>query len=188
MKISKHTRILANELWEKAGVEARFYPVDRPFLERHLEQVKTVDPVEFISYNLTTYPSLYSSQLLFCLPELWQELTTTDILELIESLRTEQALYTLILFTYKYLKVDILQLILDQPNIDSLVKEQIKNFLKAQFYHLILQEEEIEDLAADELGTSLTDWLYVRQKLLTYEGLKPAKQNLADLKSELERL
>ena len=188
MEISKQTKNLAELLWKRSGKEARFYPVDRPFLEQYLDQIKAVDPAAFVSYNLVTYPSLYSTQMFVCLPELWEELSVDDILRIIENFNTEQPFYSLILFTYKYLQVDILHFILESPKLSELKKQKIRSFLKTQYQHLILQEEELEDFEKDGLGIHLEDWIYARQKLLTDERVKPAKRVLVDLKAEVERL
>ncbi|MCO6493643.1 MAG: hypothetical protein J5I98_34805 [Phaeodactylibacter sp.] len=188
MKISMQTKILAELLWKRSGKEARFYPVDRPFLEQYLDQIKAANPAEFVSYNLATYPSLYSTQLFVCLPELWEELSVDDMLRIIESFNSEQPFYSLILFTYKYLQVDILRLLLEAPKVSELNKLKIKNFLKSQYPHLILQEEELEDFEGDGLGIHLDDWVYTRQKLLTDDRIKPAKRLLIDLKTEVESL
>ncbi|MCO6475288.1 MAG: hypothetical protein J5I94_01635 [Phaeodactylibacter sp.] len=188
MKISEQTKKLAELLWKRSGEEARFYPVDRPFLKQYLDQAKAVDPAEFVSYNLASYPGLYTTQLFVCLPELWEELSVDDILNITESFKSEQPFYSLILFTYKYLQVDILHLILGSSQVPELKKQKIKAFLKSQYPNLILQEEELEDFEEDGLGIQLNDWVYARQKLLTDKRVKPAKQVLVDLKAEVESL
>lgn len=188
MKISKQTKNLAELLWKRSSKEARFYPVDRPFLEQYLDQAKAVDPAEFVSYNLAAYPGLYATQLFVCLPELWEELSVDDILRIIESFNSEQPFYSLILFTYKYLQVDIIHLILESSKVPELKKQKIKGFLKSQYSNLILQEEELEDFEKDGLGIHLDDWVYARQKLLTDKRAKPAKRVVVDLKAEVESL
>lgn len=188
MKISNKTKNLAELLWKRSRKEARFYPVDRPFLEPYLSLAEAAGPAEFISYNLTAYPSLYATQLLVCLPELWEELSVDDILEIIESFNSEQPYYSFILFTYKYLQVDIIHLILGAPGLSDSKKQKIIGFLKAQYPNLILQEEELEDFEKEGLGIHLDAWVYARQKLLTDKRVRPAKQALVDLKTEVENL
>ena len=188
MKISKQTKNLAELLWKTSGKEARFYPVDRPFLEQYLDQIKAADPAGFVSHNLAAYPGLYATQLFVCLPELWEELSVDDILNIIESFGSEQPFYSLLLFTYKYLQVDIIHLIMERPRVADVKKQKIKCFLKAQYPNLILQEEELEDFENDSLGIRLDGWVYARQKLLTDERVKPAKRVLVDLKTEVESL
>ncbi len=188
MKISDQTKKLAEQLWQRSSQEARFYPVDRPFLEPYLDQIKAVDPAGFVSHNLTAYSGLFATQLLTCLPELWEELSVDDILKIIESFHSEQPFYSFILFTYKYLQVDMLHLILESPNVSDLKKQKIKGFLKVQYPNLILQEDELEDFEENSLGIHLDDWVYARQKLLMDERVKPAKQALVDLKAEVESL
>ena len=182
------TKILAELLWKRSGKEARFYPVDRPFLEPYLDQIEAVDPAGFIRHNLATYPSLYATQLFVCLPELWEEISVDDIIKIIESFNSEQPFYSFILFTYKYLQLDMLHLILESARVSDLKRQKIKAFLKTQYPNLILQEEELEDFEPDGLGVQLGDWVYARQKLLTDERVKPAKQALVDLKAEMEGL
>ena len=188
MKISTQAKKLAELLWKKSGREARFYPVDRPFLEQYIDQIKAVNPKEFICFYLVSYPSLYSTQLFVCLPELWEELSVDDLLNIIESFDSEQSFYSLILFTYKFLQINILHLILESPNVSDLKKQKIKGFLKSQYPNLILQEEELEDFEQGGLGAHLNNWVYPRQKLLTDERVKPAKQVLVELKAEVENL
>lgn len=188
MKISGHTERLTKELWKRALREAYFYPVDRYFLEQYLEQIRAVNTTEFISHTLTLYPSTYATQLLYCLPELWEELTLKDILEIIGSLPHAIAFFNFILFTYRHVQVDMLSLILQHPTVDEPMKQELRDFLKTQFYHLIQQDGDIEDFEEDEVGIPSADWIYVRQKLLTYDGIKPAKQSLAELKAEVDRL
>ncbi|MCB0596428.1 MAG: hypothetical protein H6557_16385 [Lewinellaceae bacterium] len=188
MKISDQTKKLAEQLWQKSSQEARFYPVDRPFLKPYLDQIKAVDPAGFVSHNLTTYSGLYATQLLTCLPELWEALTVDDIVEVIESFHSEQPFYSFILFTYKYLQVDMLRLILESPTVSDLKKQKIKGFLKAQYPHLILQEDEWEDFEDGALGIGLDDWVYARQKLLTDARVRPAKRVVVELRAEVESL
>lgn len=188
MKISDQTKNLAELLWKRSGKEARFYPVDRHFLQPYLGQIKAVNPVGFVRYNLATYPGLYTTQLFVCLPEVWEEISVDDIIKIIEGFNSEQPFYSFILFTYKYLQVDMLHLILESARVPDLKKQKIKGFLKVQYPNLILQDEELEDFEPDGLGVQLSDWVYARQRLLTDERVKPAKQALVDLKAEMEGL
>lgn len=186
--VSTHTKTLSHQLQQAASKKAHFFPVDRAFLENYLDQIKGVDPREFIKYNLEHYPNLYATQLLVCLPELWEELSVDDLLEIVDDFKHPFAYYGMILLTYKYLQLDLLPLILHHSKLSEETKADIRDFLKHQYHNLLLFEDDLDDFTEECLGIGLDSWLYTRQRLLLDPRIGLAKQNVEDLKAEIEKI
>jgi hypothetical protein len=86
----------------KAPKEAETHPIDRYFLNPYLEKILTFNRNNFLLYNLENRSTLYSEYLMLCLPELWEDITVIDLLQIIDQFTKTTSFYGLILFTYKF--------------------------------------------------------------------------------------
>ena len=188
IKISNQVKELSDSIWNRSKQEAKFYPIDRFFLEGYLDKIRKVDSQEFILYNLESYSGLYSVQLLICLPEVLGELELSELIEIFKSIKKAQSFFSLILFTYKYIGVDIFSEVLRNIELSDNMRFKVKDFLKRQYQNLVLTEDEEEDFRPDSLGINLSDWIYVRQKFLLDDRVEAASCNLEDLKGIIEKL
>lgn len=171
--------------------KSAYHPVDRSFLEPYIQQILSYDLRDFIYYNIELTSDLYACQLFLCLSEVWEEITVDEILEIGHKLSEPVFFYTLIKFTYKYLEIDILGQILsdivkDRP---SEYLEYVLTLMKNQYNVLIKSEYEIDDYHSDEnWGVDLDRWLYIKQRMLLDERVKPALQDVAELKKYFDSL
>jgi hypothetical protein len=166
----------------KAFEEAICFPIDRYFLEPYVGEILSLNSVDFIIYNLENVNNTYTVQLFLCLPELWEELTLLDIEKVLNSLTNDFSYYGFIVFTYKYLQINIIDFILSMDTISTSIKNSIKDYLKNQYPNLLQQEGEVFSIDEDIIGIKKEQYDYIKQKLLVREGLEPALQSIENLK------
>lgn len=190
MPIIKDNKIreFSDFLAKTAALEAQCYPIDRYFLKPYIETILQIDRNSFLLYNLEKVNNNYSVQLLLCLPELWQDITVNDIVEIVYNFTNIFSFYALITFTYKYIEVNIIELILSLDKLNLKVKSEIKDFLKTQYPNLLKSDGEIFVIDESLIGVSNDDWMYIKQILLSYEKIKPALFSLNGLKNYVETL
>lgn len=179
--IDNEVKILSDFIAEKAVKEAECFPIDRYFLEPYLQSILKLDRNSFLLYNLERVNPTYTTQLLLCLPELWDDISLKDLNEIINSFSNAFSFYTLILFTYKYVEIDLLEIILNSKVIGEEMKSEIRSYVKSQYPNFIKSEGEIFVIDEELIGVKNEDWMYIKQKLLLYEQLKPACRTLEEL-------
>lgn len=185
--MDKSLRQLSDRIKIKAFKEANCFPVDRYFLEPYIEEILSFDRLEFIVYNLENVNNNYTVQLFLCLPELWDNLTIDEIKEILNHLTNEFSFYALILFTYKYLEIDIIHLILQFNGVSINFKNEIKSYLNNQYPNLLKSEGEILYLDEDLIGVTLKQYSYIKQKLLS-RGFEPALKDLNNLSVYIKKI
>lgn len=164
---------LSNEIAEKSSYESEFHPIDRYFLEKYMNQILSVDTKEFVLYNFELINPLYSVHLMLCLPEIWEVLTVDDIMDIINGFTNEFSFYAIIEFTYKFVEIDIIDLIFKLDSINKEVKENLKNYLINSFYpNLLKNETDIFFLEKGMYGIKYDKWLYIKQVLLLDSRVK----------------
>lgn len=173
---NKELEELILDLSIKAGFESTIHPVDREFLENHLEEILAYNPIEFIYYNLKSQSSLYTMQLFVCLPELWETITLEELLEMSEHFDDPLSFFTLIRFTYKYIEIDIIEPILKTHKVskDKRYFDQIIEYLDLQWNVLIKTESDLEDFEDGFINVDYNKWIYIKQKFLLDNRIKPA--------------
>lgn len=186
--IDKEIRDFSDFLAKTALLEAGCYPIDKYFLKPYIKTILEMDRNSFLLYNLEKVNTTYSVQLLLCLPELWQNITLDDIVEIAYNFTNIFSFYALITFTYKYIEINIIELILSLDRLNLTIKSEIKNFLEAQYPNLLKSEGEIFVIDEDLIGVKNEDWMYIKQIFLCNEKLKPALKSLGKLKAYIETL
>lgn len=153
-----------------------YFPIDRFFIEKYdfLEKIKQVDALAFLFCNLEKVNPTYTVQLMLCLPELWEEMTYEDLLNLIESFTNSFSFYAFIEFTYKYLEIDLLSEIFDNPNVDLKFKKDCIGYFPGIIATFYLDEDDHRAFNENLMGIHINDWNYVKQKLLVSKRIKPA--------------
>lgn len=182
---------LSKEISIKALKEAEYFPIDRTFLERYLPRIMSVDSKSFIFYNFQQVNPRYVNILFICLPELWEDITIDDLISMLNYFTNAFSYYTMIEFSYKYLEIDILILILESA-IKNNYYADVKQFLINQYNNIIKSEEERTDLqqgiGKEFFGYNENQWLYIRQKLLIDKRVNLAIQDDVHLKHKLSKL
>jgi hypothetical protein len=186
--VDKKIREFSDFLAKTALLEAECYPIDRYFLKPYIESILQMDRNSFLLYNLEKVNNNYSIQLLLCLPELWQNITVDDIVEILYNFTNIFSFYALITFTYKYIEVNIIELILNLNKLNPTIKFEIKDFLGTQYPNLVKSEGEIFTIDESLIGVSTDDWMYIKQILLCNKKLKPAFTSLKELKAYIETI
>lgn len=161
--------------------EAACFPVDRYFLEPYVKQILELNTRSFLLYNFEKIDTLYPPLLMLCLPDLWSKVTVDDIFFLIENFTNPFFFYSLILFTYKYLEIDILPWIFELEIVPAGIRDEIKKFLSNQYPNLIRWDEDMFWDNEDILGIKISDWEYLKQKFLLDERAKEAKRSIEEL-------
>ncbi|MGN6494672.1 MAG: hypothetical protein ACTHLE_21960 [Agriterribacter sp.] len=168
----------------KAFAEASCFPVDRYFLEPYMEDILAIDRDDFILCNLERKSNTYTIQLLLCLPELWEDVSTDDIIDWVKQFTNIFSYYTLIEFTYKYVEINIIDLILSNKEIDisNNIKLDIIDYLKnSQYPNLVKCESDYFFFEENLYGIGLDAWAYIKQKLLLDNRIKSAFKNIQDV-------
>lgn len=178
-----------SEIWEKSSLESEWHPIDRVFIERYIDDILCIDYVDFIRFNLETFPEIYTSQLFICLPEIWEQMHGADFDIIIDKLQSTNAVLSLIRFTYTYMKVDILskvfRIISDEKKIF-----QIKSYLQLQWYTLVDDNilSSFEDgIEKDFLKYEPAQWSYIRQRLLIDKEVSEACKSPNQLANYLKK-
>lgn len=166
---------LSNMLEKNARLQAQCFPVDRYFLNNYLKDILSVERNEFILHNIERGSNTYTVQLFLCLPELWEEISVDEILEISRKFTNIFSFYTLIEFTHKYIEVSIIELLLRQPSLSRGIKNDIINYLVTSFYpNLIKTEGDYVFFKEGLYGVKEDVWVFVKQQLLLDGRIKPA--------------
>ncbi|RAJ05422.1 hypothetical protein LX64_02580 [Chitinophaga skermanii] len=154
-----------------------YFPVDRAFLMPYLSEIMSYDNLDFIRFNLELSVSLYTKKLFLCLPEIWKSISLDDIFNIAEKLVDAESFNLLIMFTYKYLEIDILEelfSLLYKSKPISMVNE-VLSYVSHQYHVFVKSEPEIEEYYLDsDWGVDLDKFLYIKQVLLLDKRVKPA--------------
>ena len=167
------------EIWKGATTGSLYYPVDRMYLQNFIHGLSKIDNVDFIIFNLNNFPALYSTQLLYCLPELWLNFDDTDLHSVLEGLTDNQSMFSFIILTYKLISVDIFGFIKSK----QLYNDDLFIMLKNQSQNLLINEDEQGDF--EEIGVPVEDWIYIRQLLLIIQYVIPASNNMETINERI---
>jgi hypothetical protein len=176
---------LANE----AQTESKVFPVDRIFLKRHLKEIESLDYTSFLYYNLELTADTYVNQLFICLPEIWINVSLDDLIEISKLFTNVHSYFTLIKFTYKYIEIDIIQIVLyiaKEKKISYL--NQILEYLENQWNTIVKSEGEMEDFEDGFIDVDYAEWKYIKQKFLIDNRIKPAFLNFNEVKHYVKLL
>lgn len=153
-----------------------YFPIDRFFLEDYgyLTLLSDVDSLQFLFHNLERVNPTYTGQLLLCVPELWQDIDYEDLIMLIENFTNSFSFYTLIEFTYKYLEIDLLDEIFDNPRVDDKFKKDCLDYFPKIIATFYLDEDDYTVFDENLAGIHINDWSYTKQRLLVDKRVKSA--------------
>ncbi len=147
--------------------------------------------MEFIFFNIEKVNPTYVNQLFICLPELWKKINYNDFGMLLENFSNSFSYYALINFSYKYLEIDILDLIVNKSIVKGFYPE-VKEYLLLQGNVIIKTDDEQNDLEFNEgkefFKYNQNNWDYIKQRLLTDKRIKEAKQDYQYLKKRIYTL
>ena len=185
-----NVRGFVHSLVMRAQEESNIFPIDREIIIPHINEILAFDQKDFLFYNFELESSLYTCRLFVCLPELWQRITLDDLLEVSERFTKTYSYFVLIEFTYKYLEVDIIQLILQTNKVqdDKEYKREILEYLKRQWNVLIKSEADFEDYDDGFLDVKYEDWLYIKQLFLLDTRVKPAFNDFQKLHQYIKEI
>lgn len=185
--MSYRTKKLSDEICDKAQKYANYFPVDRPFLAKYVDEILKQDNVEFIYSNLENLNNTYTVQLFCCLPELWENITYSDLLTLIGNFTNIHSFYTFIEFTYKYIGIDTIDIVLKSDRVSDLYKDKLQDFLSNQYINLIMDDDTLSDFREDILGIDYASFEYIKQKMLLDNRIEPSEKTGIELKNRLKK-
>lgn len=178
MDVAEFSTFLAS----KAMKESTAHPIDRYFLKPFLSKIRSLNNEDFLVYNLETGSSLYVTYLMLCLPEVWSEITGERLVKILDRLSNISSFFTIILFTYKFLEIDITDIILNLKKFSDGERMEIRNFLKRQYNNFLKTDTDIFFFEKNVYGVGPDDFLYIRQVLLIDERIKPALKSINELR------
>lgn len=173
--VSNKVKELSNEIVVRAMAEANYLPIDRYFLEKYLEEILSVNRLEFIYCNLERVNNTYSVLLMACLPELWEDITYDDVDELLSSFTNVFSFYALLIFAYKYLEVDLIDHILNFKKLSKEYKKDIIKYIKSQYPNFYKSEVDYFMVNEGQVGVDFEKWSYIKQRVLSQGRFKPSE-------------
>lgn len=185
VQLEEYIRFLA----VKAQEESAVFPVDRKFLEKHLTEILSFDRVSFIYHNLELAPITYVNRLFVCLPELWVDVTVDDLISICSRLTKVYPYFSLIKFTYKYIEIDILDIVLSAvKQREQYYLKEILEYLDKQWNVLVKSESDFEDFEDGFIEVDNDEWMYIKQKLLIDARIKPAFLTPFDVHESFDKI
>jgi hypothetical protein len=173
---------LSSMLHERALLQAECFPVDRYFLQQYIDDILSFDKNEFILHNLESCSNTYTAQLFLCLPELWEDISVDEILEISKKFTNIFSYYTLIEFTHRYIEINIIELLVQIPSLPKKIKDNIVDYLITSFYpNLIKTEGDYLFFKEGLYGVKEEVWLYIKQRLLIDKRIKPAITSVEEM-------
>ncbi len=167
---------LAWEMYRNEGEEE----VGRRFFINYLNQIKNFGTKDLLKFYMKNFSAKYFNSLMMALPELWQNFTVEDWIELLENLGErplepkkgevgDYGNFADIQFLCKFLEIDGLNLYLKYTESAIENKIAVINYMQGFSDEFIKDEMDFEDLSEGD------DNMYDG---FTYFDLKKAKQNL----------
>jgi hypothetical protein len=180
-------KALSDQIAVKSAMEAEYHPIDRYFLEPYIKDILAMNRDEFLLYNFERVNNLYTVHLMLCIPELWETLTVSELIAIVKKITNVFSFFALILFTYKYVEINIIDLILSL-NIPENTKAEIIDYLKRQYNNLLKEDGETFVIDEGIIGVKNEDWMYIKQKFLLDVRVEPALKSIGELKYYIDSL
>ncbi|WPU97555.1 hypothetical protein SNE26_16130 [Mucilaginibacter sp. cycad4] len=183
-KLESYVWLLAKQ----APDESEIFPVDRNFLEKRLDEIKSFNAVSFLYYNFEMVNDLYVTQLLACLPEIWTDIKLDDLITLSENFTNVFSYCTLIKYTYKYIEIDIIEIVLNivaKKNRDDF--KSVIEYLHKQWNVLIKSAETMMDFEDGFIDVDYHQWMNIKQSFLMDKRVKPALLTYTEVEEYVRR-
>lgn len=183
-KLESYVRLLAKQ----APDESEIFPIGRNFLEKRLGEIQSFNAVSFLFYNFEMVNDLYVTQLLACLPEIWTDIKLDDLITLSENFTNVFSYYTLIKYTYKYIEIDIIEIVLNivaKKNRDDF--KSVIEYLHKQWNVLIKSAETTMDFEDGFIDVDYQQWMNIKQNFLMDKRVKPALLTCTEVEKYVRR-
>jgi hypothetical protein len=165
---------------------SNFHPIDRFFLEPYIQQIESLDRNEFLLYNFELVNPTYVSYLLLCLPELWENITVDDLYSIVRKFTNDFSYFTFIDFTYKFLEVNSIKMILELSDLSTGTRTGINSYIQNQYQNFIKDETDYFFFDIGVIGVENDEWMYIKQRLLVDKRIEPALLSIEELKKYVE--
>ena len=185
---SEETTEISDFLFLHGPKESNFHPIDRFFLAPFVQQIIRLNRNEFIIYNLERGYNTYTTYLFLCLPELWEDITYEDLLSIIKGCTVEASYVCLIYFTFKYVEINGLKLVLDFNGLTIRLRNNILSYVRRVYMEFIKDETDYLFLGEGGMGIFNEDWIRIKQKLLEDNRFEEAPQNQYILETYIKTL
>lgn len=151
-----------------------YYPMDRFYIlnNNYLDKILSLNHLEFIFYNLELINETYAVQLLICLPELWENITYNDMIDLIENFTNSFSFYALVEFTHRYLNIDLMDEIFYNKNVDLKFKKDCARYFRNIIATLYMNEFDYADFKDNIFGVDLEQLKKIRLKFQNDHNFK----------------
>lgn len=189
------------ELSDRLAVDSfknviHYFPIDRFFIEEngYLDEILSVNYLEFLFFNLENINPTYTVQLFLCLPELWEKVTYKDFIKFIENFTSSFSFYSLIEYTYKYLEIDLLEEIFYNQNIHMKFKKDCASYFPNIIATLYIDEHDYFEFEENLFGIGLTQIKNLQCKFKNNNDFKKALppnklyEKLMNIKNNLQLL
>lgn len=147
---------ISNDISYRAK-EADFHPINRHFLQPYFNKIMTLDKIYFLFYNIENKRSLYSTYLMLSLPEIYNNINIDDLINLIKRFTKNSSYYTIIVFAYKYIEINIIGTILTQLFINKEIKKDLVKYIEYQYISFMKDDSDYFFFNNDMFGVSESD-------------------------------
>lgn len=178
---------LSKHLAQKGTQEAAYHPIDRAFLLDYLDEILSLDKADFIRFNFDYEYQTYVELFFASLPELWEGIDVDDVIDIFEGFSTPAGYQNLVLFTYKYLEVNFIDLIFHSESVTTAHKEELRKWLDWQWISL-LKDESDYFLSEKDVFANLDVWKIIKQQFLIDARIEPAITDESELKEYISSI
>ena len=126
------------------------------YFEKFLDELKDYSFAELLAYQSKRYPISYVVAFLLSTPSLWTHLSDLEWIEImkfmnprpdpLKSIDLDNGDFADIYFLNKYIRVNSIEVFLNQDNFSILDKNHVIKYCKRTSYSLLLDELDLEDL------------------------------------------
>lgn len=181
------SQLLAHEIFERAYTNSNYKPVDVAFLQNYVTQISEIGIDEFLLYNLNSFPTTYTVRFLACMTKFFN-IAEADLNYIVAGIENNIGFFSLIEFSHKFLKVDLLSFIIAAPNVNPSTKKNIVEYYKKNISLLKASESEAKELAERRYGIGVSELLKVTEVMLAKQTLSESPAKDDSIKEFLQRL
>jgi len=165
---------IALKIYQTDSNKIKHLPIDRIVVSKYLNEILSLDKLEFILFNLNFLPSTYTTQLLVCIPELWEDITYENFITIFSKIRNKTGLHSFLIFLCKFLELNGFDF-LNESTVESKIKKEISNYFKNHPNLLEKDTFEYDSLTKESVGVDIQELYQLKLKFLKDKRIKEFK-------------
>ncbi len=158
------------DIWQMSS-RARCQPVDRYSVFPLLSAINKFNHVEKLTF-IVEASNYYNNKnffprLMTCLPEVWEDISYEDVLQMISQVKGNVSLMSIVEFFYKYLEIDIFDIVLHDEHLSIEQKKHLISYYADRFSFL-LRDDNVDKRWYSEkiMGITLEPMMLLKERFL----------------------